>query len=610
MTTDQAFYSAPLRASRPSLFLPSLRSWLVIGVMSALAFMLAAGKPVHAASIPVTSLDDNEVNDSVCTLREAIKAVNNHAAYRGCFAGDGNNDSLFLLSGTITLASTLPAITAPMNIFGAGYNQTIITAHSLLIKGIAVQSSVGISNLSLRNFSDSALTISAGANLYLTSATIIGAGTDNSYGGCINNAGYFFAGSVQFESCNGFRGGVLHNSGSAYLWGSTLLKSYAEHSLIWNTSSLTLDTITIGPNHVAEGAGAVINFGGNVTITGSTIAYNTMTDTRTTAASALVNDSGTMTVASSVLFGNSGGSRQCIGSITSGGYNAFDAASTCTTLTTGDRSVNDALLQPLPSPYYEAALSQKYYNLPVAAGGVGRVYLPATNSPLLRQASGFEVCGWSDQRGIGRNLDSSCDIGAVERGNALLVVGNTTLSSGDKILKTQLESLGFVVTVVLDSASASSDANGKIVVVISESVTSTKVNTKFRDVAVGVLSLEPALFDDMMMTTAANLGTVTAVTPRVTGLFTTGFSGDILFPNSTATFGWGTPTSDATRFAYLPGTNKQFAFGYTTFSPMVNGFNAPAMRAAFFTTDATVPLLSTNGLRLLQEIILWTAQAV
>ena len=55
----------------------------------------------------------------------------------------------------------------------------------------------------------------------------------------------------------------------------------------------------------------------------------------------------------------------------------------------------------------------------------------------------------------------------------------------------ELEALGEVVTVVKDSASTRGNANGKDLVVISDSVAPGKVGNKFTQVAVPVLVFEP-----------------------------------------------------------------------------------------------------------------------
>ncbi|HEU4386249.1 MAG TPA: hypothetical protein VFV34_00530, partial [Blastocatellia bacterium] len=81
--------------------------------------------------------------------------------------------------------------------------------------------------------------------------------------------------------------------------------------------------------------------------------------------------------------------------------------------------------------------------------------------------------------------------------SALFVAGSTTLTTSDAAIKTRLEGLGYLVTVKSGSGSATTDADNKNLIVISATVTSTDVNTKYRDVTVPVIVCESALFDDM-----------------------------------------------------------------------------------------------------------------
>jgi YD repeat-containing protein len=78
--------------------------------------------------------------------------------------------------------------------------------------------------------------------------------------------------------------------------------------------------------------------------------------------------------------------------------------------------------------------------------------------------------------------------------NALLVVGNpASLGTRDTWLKTQLQNLGWTVTVGDDDTVTSGSATGEQLIVLSESVTQTGVNTKFTSVAVPLITAEPFL---------------------------------------------------------------------------------------------------------------------
>lgn len=119
---------------------------------------------------------------------------------------------------------------------------------------------------------------------------------------------------------------------------------------------------------------------------------------------------------------------------------------------------------------------------------------------LFGLLSCFASCGTVATDGGGPVEEVAVQAEALTAGSAVLfVVGNTTLSAGDAALRTRLQGLGATVTLRLATAATSADAQGKALIVISESVASGDVNTKFRDSAVPVICLEPALFDDFRL---------------------------------------------------------------------------------------------------------------
>jgi hypothetical protein len=172
----------------------------------------------------------------------------------------------------------------------------------------------------------------------------------------------------------------------------------------------------------------------------------------------------------------------------------------------------------------------------------------------------------------------------------LYVVGSTTLIAGDAAVKSRLEGLGFTVVVKDAPSSATADATGKVLVVISESVTATDVGIKFRDVAVPVLTLEAGLFDDMQMT-GPTVGTdydnATGQTQVVIAdsshPMSAGLSGTVTVTTSATAFAWGRPGAGAVKAATLGTDATKYAlFGYETGASMFNGMSAPARRAGVF----------------------------
>jgi hypothetical protein len=86
----------------------------------------------------------------------------------------------------------------------------------------------------------------------------------------------------------------------------------------------------------------------------------------------------------------------------------------------------------------------------------------------------------------------------------ILFVGSTNPpTSSDQFVIDRLTTvLRHNVTLVTGPGSTTADALGKQLVIVSSSVTSGDVNTKFRDVPIGVVNWEQALWDDFQLATA------------------------------------------------------------------------------------------------------------
>jgi CSLREA domain-containing protein len=585
--------------------------WLAAG----LAFVLAGlsmTRPAHASgTIQVTTLTDNDVADSQCSLREAIISQAGSTSYHGCVNSGNSADAIQLPAGTIALTSTLPNLSAGVTITGLGYAASFINGQrtsgigglNITATSSPVYQFVEVSDVTLMNFYNNAFNVSAGSIGYLTSAKIINSGNSLVGGGCVNNAGNVTIAFSQLELCQGFTAGALQNTGTAELVASTVLKGTSEHSTIVNDGTMMVEESTIAANKVGVGGAAFLN-NGTLSIENSTMAYNIASEPNGSESNALYNAGGTIDISSSVIFNTQSGV-DCVGTITSDGFNETVIGRGCTFSNVGDRTTLNPQLQPI------TVAESGFTNLPRAAGGVGRVYVPAASSDLWNANTGG-FCGNNDQRGLQSNSDyfgnSTCDIGSVQHLAVLLIVGNTNLSAGDTIIKAQLQTLGFLVTVVRDGASSAASANGMRLVVISGSVAPGNVTTKFRDVSAGVLVLHPGLFANMMMTTTKNQG---SANNTKTNLLAGTIASDIGLQQTQTTttasspYAWGTPGVNAVVHAQSTGVSAQKQlFEYYPFNPMVNNYSVPNERVGMFATDATVPKLNAVGLQLLQEAAL------
>ncbi|HEX8000312.1 MAG TPA: DNRLRE domain-containing protein [Pyrinomonadaceae bacterium] len=206
--------------------------------------------------------------------------------------------------------------------------------------------------------------------------------------------------------------------------------------------------------------------------------------------------------------------------------------------------------------------------------------------------------------------------------NALLVVGSTTLNTGDNAIKTRLQNLGYTVTAKAAGSTTSTaintiDADGKALVVISSTVTPANVAAKFRHVAVPVITWEFDLLDDQGMTgtvsgtdfgttaTQTQLAIINATHPMAANL-----SGTIAAVTAASTFTWGKPNVNASKIAtQTTDATKIVIFGYDN-GAVMPGLDAPARRVSLFLTDTTAASLSTNGGALFDAAVKWATETI
>ena len=92
----------------------------------AVAIMLSFAQPTKAANIAVNSADATS-EAGVCTIVDAVAAVNTQAAVNGCAAGDGSNDTIDLTGFTVpTTISLTQAMSATGHALVISSNVTII----------------------------------------------------------------------------------------------------------------------------------------------------------------------------------------------------------------------------------------------------------------------------------------------------------------------------------------------------------------------------------------------------------------------------------------------------------------------------------------------------
>jgi hypothetical protein len=203
---------------------------------------------------------------------------------------------------------------------------------------------------------------------------------------------------------------------------------------------------------------------------------------------------------------------------------------------------------------------------------------------------------------------------ATAGGAALLVVGNTSLAPGDAALKARLQGMQFTVSVKSGPAVQASDATGKVLVVISDTVTSGDVNTKLRDVATPVLCLEPSLFDDMRFsgpTIGTDFGTQGSQREVALAAVSHPLAEGLTLPATTtaSTYGWARPVPGATIIATLAGASDRAAlFAFTAGQPLFGSLPAPARRVGAFMTGGTPQVFTTQAWRLFDNAVRWLTE--
>jgi predicted outer membrane repeat protein len=247
------------------------RSWSVRRQPSPKLGIEALEDRVVPATITVTNLSDSGVG----TLRAAIEQADLSTA---------QNTITFApaLTGTITLLSALPDISANADLDGPG--ATVIT----------VARSAALGTPDFRIF-----TVPADTEVAISGLTIAGGKVSGTYGGGVWNAGTLVLTGDDFtgNSAGNYGGGGIANSGALSMTDCTLSGNTA-----WNPN---------GIEGIGGVGGAIINqFGGTMSIADCTITGNSAWG------SGAIYNGGTTTISQSTIDGNSEGALFNAGTLT------------------------------------------------------------------------------------------------------------------------------------------------------------------------------------------------------------------------------------------------------------------------------------------------------
>jgi hypothetical protein len=236
---------------------------------------------------------------------------------------------------------------------------------------------------------------------------------------------------------------------------------------------------------------------------------------------------------------------------------------------------------------------------------------PTEVPPLRDAAPAFDAGPPPDAAPV---IDAAA--GPASCGRALMVVGDPQLIATDETVRARLAAR-MPVDVVAEAEARPEDAAGRALVVITSTVTVEGTGTRFRDVAVPLMLLEPNLMGLMQMTPPED--TAHGATPREETVLTidmpthrlaAALSGDVTVYRTPWRLAWGIPGPGAISVAHVAGRPERRAiFAYPARAMMV-GLAAPARRLGFFLHDNTMENVTPSAIKLLDAAIGWMIEGI
>jgi hypothetical protein len=267
----------------------------------AVAIVLSLARPTHAANIVVNSAD--AVSEAgVCTIIDAVTAVNSQTAINGCAAGDGNNDTIdltgFTTPTTISLTQAVP-MTGHALVFsnrvtingGSGAQTPLVTIERSTVSGTdsfgLIQSSAPLMIYGLTLSNGASGPYSGGAILAGNSLTmsycVISDNTTDSAGGGISSTGQTdIEHSIITGNTAGNAGGGVATNASTSIYYTTVSNNSTLGATassnggggVFSVTSVRLRNATIVGNTSASAGGGIYS-SGSVNAIDSTISNNT-----------------------------------------------------------------------------------------------------------------------------------------------------------------------------------------------------------------------------------------------------------------------------------------------------------------------------------------------
>jgi CSLREA domain-containing protein len=289
-----------------------LLAWLVLAVLGA----LLAGTPtqnIRADSNIVVNTDQDNENgdDGLCTLREAINNANADADTTNgdCVAGTGTDTITFDGDYTIVLTEDLPPVTTKIAIGNEPYTVTVDGDGPYLIFGVdgtlTNEGDLIINNLIIQNGGGDfgAAIMNSSGVFTLKNSVVQNIGNPNGGAPIVNLSGEMQISGSMFQFNNSEIAGAILNDGYLAISTSTFKNNVGDVSgVIFNGRDLTVSNSTFFNN--TGDAAAIRSFGGSAIVNNTT--FNGNNGTATIVASAgcfsenaqvLMADGGTKSIA-------------------------------------------------------------------------------------------------------------------------------------------------------------------------------------------------------------------------------------------------------------------------------------------------------------------------
>jgi hypothetical protein len=247
-----------------------------------------------------------------------------------------------------------------------------------------------------------------------------------------------------------------------------------------------------------------------------------------------------------------------------------------------------------------------------------------TSSPFTIQFSPTQERAFTISAKVTDNSGLTAVSGGVKiiYGNppAILFTGDNPLGqAGDVVIINRLENQGFLISAIDDDDVQPADAAGKALIIISSTVSSGDINTKFTDATVPIIVWEEAVMDELLMTgdsgadpdhhgSTANLDRIDILAPDHP--LAAGLSGTVPVTTSAQTMSWGvsdaTPTNAVVVARVAGDTTKWAIWAFEKGAILFDGATpAPERRIGFFFNGGSTTANTPAAFQLFDAAVNW-----